>query len=90
MFLLVCYGFTQIVVFGKIFDPIRPKAHMFHCPMCIGFWVGIIVNFLFYSVDIELFNNIIIGSFLTGCMSSGVSYALCYVFGDNGINIKTS
>ena len=90
LFILACFGFTQIVVYGKIFEPVRPSHHLFHCTMCMGFWVGIVTNLLFCSVDIALFSNIIVGSFLCGCISSGVSYALCSLFGDNGINIKTS
>ena len=46
-FILCAYGLTQILVYGSIFDKIRPKktwlngfGELFHCPMCMGFWVG--------------------------------------------------
>jgi len=38
VFILACYGLTNILTYGKIFDKIRPKEHFFHCSMCVGFW----------------------------------------------------
>ena len=46
-FILACYGMTFILVYGKIFEDLRPKKDytkkwntLFHCPLCVGFWVG--------------------------------------------------
>ena len=43
-FILCAYGLTQIVVYGKIFNKIRPTkgraGELFRCPMCMGFHVG--------------------------------------------------
>ena len=46
-FILACYGLTFILVYGKIFEDLRPTKDytkkwntLFHCPLCIGFWVG--------------------------------------------------
>jgi len=43
-FILCAHGLTQILVYGKIFDRIRPTkgklGELFQCPMCIGMWVG--------------------------------------------------
>jgi hypothetical protein len=49
LFLLACYGVTNIVTAGKIFAPLRaalerwaPAAgYWIRCPMCFGFAVGI-------------------------------------------------
>jgi hypothetical protein len=87
IFLLACYGMTMIVVYGKIFDKIRPKFHLFHCTMCMGFSVGIIINFLLYILNMSLFNDIIIGNFLSGCISSGTTYFLSKIVLDDGIRI---
>ena len=46
-FVLASYGLTFILVYGKIFEDIRPEKDytkkwntLFHCPLCVGFWVG--------------------------------------------------
>ena len=46
-FILAAYGLTQILVYGSIFNKVRPPRQwlhgfgkLFHCPMCMGFWVG--------------------------------------------------
>lgn len=52
IFLLACYGTTNIIVSSKIFKPLRDwldelpsRWKMFstliHCPLCLAFWVGI-------------------------------------------------
>jgi hypothetical protein len=82
-FILVCYGLTQILVYGSIFNKIRPRHHFFHCPMCMGFWVGVFIYWLFNPFDPTY-------GFAYGCLSSGTSYALCQIFGDEGINFRTN
>ena len=79
IFILACYGMTMIVVYGKIFDAIRPQYHFFKCPMCMGFWVGIVNWFL---IDVQ-FNW-----FVAGCISSGTSYLLSRIADDDGLTIK--
>lgn len=78
-FILACYGMTMIVVYGKIFEPIRPKYHLFHCPMCMGFWVGLFV---------WLFSEVPFNAFIAGCISSGTSYFLSRLVDDDGIVLK--
>jgi len=82
-FILSCYGLTMILVYGKIFDAIRPKegfaGQLFKCTMCIGFWVGIF-NWLFLPAS---FNFLI-----AGFISSGTSYILSKIVDDEGIAIK--
>lgn len=93
LFIFVCYGMTQILVYGSIFERVRPKYKFFHCSMCVGFWVGILVYGLFSFVEKESISECLHGwfwikAFLAGCLSSGTSYALCSMFGDDGININ--
>jgi len=88
-FILAAHGLTQIIVYGSIFDAIRPDAswlkgfgQLFNCSMCMGFWVGV---FLFgINKFTELFNfeytwaNLLI----LGCLSSGTSYMLNVLFAE--------
>jgi hypothetical protein len=69
----------MILVYGKIFDAIRPTYHFFKCPMCMGFWVGII-NWLLIDVQFNWF--------VAGCISSGTSYLLSRIADDDGLTIK--
>ena len=70
---------TNILVYGKIFDKIRPKKYYFHCMMCIGFAVGVFVSF---------FINLDINYFFSGCLSSGTSYILGMLVDDEGFKIN--
>ncbi len=79
VFILACYGLTNILTYGKIFDKIRPKEHFFHCSMCVGFWVGMF-NWFLVSPPFNLF--------VAGCISSGTSYILDKIICDEGIVIK--
>jgi len=87
-FILIAYGITQILVCGSIFDKIRPKHKFFHCPMCIGFWVGVFLCLInpfctLYNYDVSFVN-----CFLLGSLSSGTSYVLYSIFGDNGPKLE--
>lgn len=88
LFILICYGLTQILVYSKLFDCIRPKHYFFHCPMCLGFWIGVFVFVMFWISGIKLFSNIYIGFWLFGFLSSGTSYALCSLIKDDGLGIN--
>lgn len=78
-FILACYGMTMIILYGKIFDKIRPDWELFKCSLCTGFWVGIFNSFL---IDISL------NFFVCGCISAGTSYILDKIIDDYGILIK--
>jgi len=84
-FILCAYGLTQILVYGSIFDKIRPEHHFFHCPMCMGFWTGVFLVGINRYTELFIFDNNIVNYFLLGCLSSGTSYILCTLFGDNGV-----
>jgi hypothetical protein len=87
-FILASYGLTQILCYGKIFDRIRPAHHFFHCPMCIGWHVGVFLCVISPLTELFMFELSFANLFICGCISSGTSYALSMAFGDNGININ--
>jgi integral membrane sensor domain MASE1 len=91
-FILAAYGLTQILVYGSIFKGWRPTegklGELFRCPMCMGFWVGVLLMFLspfteLFSFDVSVDNFLILG-----CISSGTSYILNMTFGDEGIKLS--
>ena len=88
IFLLACYGATSIIVWGSIFNKIRPTHKFFSCHLCVGFWVG--VFFALVSPYMGLFNYSfgLTYAFTMGCVSSGFSYIAGVTFGDYGINVN--
>tara|TARA_R110002020_G_scaffold192895_1_gene393127 strand:- start:42 stop:341 length:300 start_codon:yes stop_codon:yes gene_type:complete len=88
LFVLAAYGLTQILISARIFDKIRPSYHFFHCAMCIGWWVGIFLWAVNPYTELFIFDYSLTTAFLLGCISSGTSYVLNMVFGDEGINFK--
>jgi len=94
-FILVCYGMTQIIVYGSIFDKVRPNPEflrgfgkLFHCPLCMGFHVGWVVFLMFWCSGVQMWNNIYLGCFLCGCLSSGTTYILSMLIDDYGVNVR--
>jgi hypothetical protein len=90
-FILSAYGLTQILCYGSILDPIRPAkgllGELFHCPMCLGFWVGIFLFGINGYTELFTFEYNIANLLILGCLSSGTSYIFNMVFSDNGIKI---
>ena len=88
-FTLAAYGLTQILVYGSILKRIRPKTgklgEMFRCPMCMGFHVGWLLMLLSPFTELFSFDVTVFNFFLLGFLSSGTSYILNMVFGDNGV-----
>lgn len=78
-FMLASYGMTMIIVYGKIFDKIRPDWHIFKCTMCTGWWVGLITWFFIYPP---------FGLLAAPFISSGASYLLSKIVNDEGIVVK--
>jgi hypothetical protein len=91
-FVLVCFGLTNILVYGSIFNCIRPKqglwGELFKCPMCMGFHVGYVVALLMNLSNVFNISTNIVDTFLLACLSSGTSYVFCSLFSDFGINFK--
>ena len=88
-FVLCAYGLTQILVYGKIFDDIRPTkgklGELLSCPMCMGFHVGWFLMLLSPFTELFSFDVCIANFFLLGWLSSGTSYVFNMIFGDGGI-----
>ena len=86
LFVLACYGATNIIARGRVFNSVRPKHHFFSCMMCQGFWVGMAMVWIF-SIAFGCERPNLCSMFVAGCVSSAASYALGAVFGDFGVNI---
>lgn len=87
-FILCSYGLTSILTYGSIFNRIRPKHKFFHCPMCVGFWVGIFLFLMNRYTELFSFDYNFINALLLGGLSSGTSYILCMLIGDKGIRYE--
>lgn len=88
LFILISFGLTQILIYGSIFNKIRPKNKLFHCSMCMGTWVGFLMFVIFWLSDIKLFPNLYFGIPLFGFLSSGTTWLLDQIVDDWGINVK--
>ena len=89
-FILCSYGLTQLLIYGHIFDKIRPDKRFFKCSMCMGFWVGVSLYSINGYTDLFSFEYNWINPLLLGCLSSGTSYVLDMVIGDKGIRYESS
>ena len=93
-FILCSFGITQILVYGSIFNSIRPTTgklgELFHCPLCTGFWVGIILWALNSYTALFSFDSNPVTGFLLGCLSSGTAYLLSMLVDDDGIRFTRS
>jgi uncharacterized membrane protein len=94
-FILCAYGLTQILVYGHVFEKIRPKkewlkgfGRLFHCPMCMGFHVGWFLMLLSPFTELFNFDVSVFNFFLLGWLSSGTSYVLSTIFGDDGVKYE--
>ena len=91
-FCLIAHGMTQIIVYGSIFDKIRPcgglAGQLFRCPMCMGFWVGCFLWLINGFTGLFSYDYNIMTGFLLGCLASGISYILNVVVDDEGIQIE--
>ena len=96
-FILTAFGLTQILVYASIFNKIRPSeqslwgfGEVFHCPMCMGFWVGMFLFFINAWTELFTFKYSIGNMFICGWVSSGTSYLLTSLFGDKGFRTQSS
>jgi len=96
-FILCAYGMTQILVYSDmpILKRLRPAkdsiggyGKVFHCPMCMGFHVGWFLMILSPYTELFSFEVSVVNYLLLGCLSSGTSYVLNMVFGDNGVKYE--
>ena len=91
-FILAAYGLTYILVYGSIFDPIRPATgklgKLFCCPLCIGFWAGVFLWSLNSTTELFSFEYNLTNAFVCGCVSAGTSYFLSMLLNDFGLKIN--
>ncbi len=91
-FILCAYGMTFILIYGSIFNNIRPTkgklGELFHCPLCLGFWVGIFLWAVNGLTELFSFDYSLITAFLCGCLSAGTSYFISTSLKDFGINLN--
>jgi len=91
-FVLASYGLTFILLYGSIFNSIRPTkgklGELFHCPLCTGFWAGV----FFWSVntytELFTFEYNFINAFICGCIAAGTSYFITMLLDDFGLKIN--
>ena len=91
-FILACYGMTFILVYGKIFEDLRPPKDytkkwntLFHCPLCMGFWVGVFLFSINGFTELFTFDYNLANAFICGCVSAGTSYMLSMIINDDGL-----
>ena len=85
-------GITFIIVYGKIFNKIRPTAgwlgKLFSCTLCTGFWVGAFLCGINDYTELFSFEHTVANYLLCGGIGSAFSYAFDAVLGDNGFRIE--
>ena len=93
-FILTAYGLTQILIVGSLFNRVRPAkkwlygfGKLFHCPMCMGFWVGIFLFGINRYTELFTFEYNIANALILGSLSSGTSYLLSILVNDYGFKI---
>jgi hypothetical protein len=93
-FILTAYGLTQILIFGSIFNKIRPSKQwlggfgkLFHCPMCMGFWVGVLLFGINKWTELFTFDYTLANAFILGWLSSGTCYLLGVLINDFGFKV---
>ncbi len=91
-FCLISYGLTQILVYGKILDKIRPKQGFFgdllSCAMCTGFWAGAFLWCVSGHTKLFNFDDSYVTGLLLGFAASAAAYVGNMVFGDDGIRTE--
>jgi len=55
----------------------------------LGFWVGIFLFGINGLTELFTFEYNFTNALLMGCLSSGTSYILCVLFGDNGFKTES-
>tara|TARA_B100000214_G_scaffold374476_1_gene357367 strand:+ start:671 stop:973 length:303 start_codon:yes stop_codon:yes gene_type:complete len=91
-FVLCSFGLTQILLFGSIFDDIRPTngtiGKLFRCPMCMGFWTGLFLWGINDTTELFSFDPSPATGLLLGFLSSGTCYVLSMLVDDYGFKVS--
>jgi hypothetical protein len=94
IFILICYGITGILTQSYLFESYRNLfknkwiKYLTRCTQCTGFWIGIMISFI-YPIQSIVEINVLISMFLHGVISSGASYIIqSYLDGIDNISKK--
>tara|TARA_R110000822_G_scaffold207424_1_gene343512 strand:+ start:353 stop:670 length:318 start_codon:yes stop_codon:yes gene_type:complete len=94
-FVLSAYGLTQILIYGSIFNKIRPSKSwlsgfgiLFHCPMCMGFWIGLFLFGINEYTELFTFEYTFANALILGWLSSGTCYLLSVLVNDFGLKLN--
>ena len=99
LFLSLSYSISNIITQSKIFEGVRNFigsvssffGDMFHCMMCIGFWVGMFLSFFLpISCLYIVGNNVWIGHFFDACIGSGIAWSFHCVIDYFALNNQIS
>jgi len=93
-FILATYGLTQILIYGSIFNKVRPSKNwlggfgkLFHCPMCMGFWSATFLFGINRYTELFSFEYTLANLFILGWLGSGTSYLLSTLVNDFGFKL---
>ena len=69
LFILIGFGITTIITKSTIFEPLRDRLDtggesiynnfwglLIICPLCVGFWIGVVESFMFGSLSANVFS----------------------------------
>lgn len=93
-FILCAYGMTYILVYGSIFNSIRPKkgqlGTLFKCTLCTGFWTGVFLWSVNHFTELFTYEYNLVNALLLGCLSAGTSYFLSTILDDFGLKFRNT
>tara|TARA_R110002020_G_scaffold80049_1_gene200023 strand:- start:946 stop:1260 length:315 start_codon:yes stop_codon:yes gene_type:complete len=94
-FILCSYGLTQILLYGSMFNKIRPTkdwlrgtGKLFYCAMCMGFHVGWLLVLFGSQTNLWDYEVNVVNLFLLGCLAAGSSYILNRIINDDGLSVS--
>ena len=91
-YILASYGLTLILLYGSIFNKIRPKegklGELFKCPLCMGFWSGLFILLISHWSGLFNYKINVASLFTLSCLSAGTSYFLDMIVDDFGFRVK--
>ena len=97
-FILCSYGITSIIVYSHLVKIPREflssksdwLCELLHCPMCVGFWIGIFLCGINKFTELFNFDYNFINFLLLGSLSAGTSYLLNMIVDDDGLKIRST
>jgi hypothetical protein len=85
---------TYILLYGSIFDKIRPKTgqlgKLFGCSLCTGFWVGVFLWSVNPFTELFTYDYTLLNGLLLGSLSAGTSYFLSSILNDFGLKFRNT